>query len=89
MYFTIDEEKPDIKAAFERAKPRAAPAAAAEPTTAHASPDRNRKQVSVADFFGGGSIHRVESKTSGSTSNKRKAVSLNSLNDTLFITAHM
>ena len=69
----VDEEKPDIKAAFERTKPKSEPSS--KPVK-QPSPEKSRKQVSVMDIFGGGAIHRVESKTSGSASNKRKAVRL-------------
>ena len=72
--FIVDEEKPDIKAAFERTKPKSEPSTK---TVKPPSPEKSKKQVSVMDFFGG-AIHRVESKTSGTASNKRKAVGIHS-----------
>ena len=66
-----DEEKPDIKSAFEKMKPRTEPSTKQNVSK---SPEKNRKQVSVMDFFGSAEIHRKESKTSATASNKRKAV---------------
>ncbi len=64
---TDDEAQPNIMAAFQKMKPKAAvtPKAAAP---AVKSPARSTP-VNAADFFGGGPVIRVDTKL---TSNKRK-----------------
>ena len=70
----VDEEKPDIRDAFEKMKPKTG--VSKSKTVLPRSPEKEKKQqISVADFFGSATIHRVESKTSATATSKRKTVS--------------
>ena len=68
--FVEDENRPTIRAAFNRVKGKP------EETPAESKKDKSppKKMVSINDFFGGGTVHRVERPTPSSAT-KRKAVS--------------